>query len=215
MSIRAFFSGVFVWFALVSAAQAQVDPKFFYFYKGDTPGGWKWILQDPTNWWLGVDGNQGVSASGKLTLEPSLSPGFPGAVKLSWGKEQKNYAALSIGEHGILDFSPFEQTHELVLALKVEAFMKKKRDVVIKLKCGDNCLAEAHIRDHLKAAELDKWFVLPIPLDCFSGKKFDLKNINSPFEIGTDGEMVLHIAEVSLQKMAPGDEGCKPNPADK
>jgi hypothetical protein len=114
MSIRtALFGGIFVWFALVSAAQAQVDPTFFYFYKGDTPGGWKWILQDPTNWWLGVDGSQGVSASGKLTLEPSVSPEFPGAVKLSWGKEQKNYAALSIGEHGTLDLSAFEQTHEL------------------------------------------------------------------------------------------------------
>jgi hypothetical protein len=215
----AFFRGLFIWFALVSTAQAQVDPGFFYFYKGDTPGGWRWVLGDPTNWWLALDGNQGVSASGKLTLEPSSSTEFPGAVRLIWGGEKKNYAGLNIGEGGTLDFSPYEHTHELVLAVMVEEFLKKKKHVVIKLKCGNNCRGEVSIRDHLKAAELNKWFLLPIPLDCFVKTKgegvtnFDLKKIDSPFEIGTEGEIILHIAEVSLQKMAPGDEGSKPNPA--
>jgi hypothetical protein len=79
---------------------------------------------------------------------------------------------------------------------------------------GDKCEGEVFIVSDLKKAKPNEWFALPIPLDCFvaQGTNFNLKKIKTPVEIGTDGKMILHIAEISIQKMARGDEGCKPNP---
>jgi hypothetical protein len=196
------------------------NPELTYFSNGDTPGSWQWVVQDPVNYWVPLEGNQGVSAGGKVTLEPSDAPEFPGAVKATWDKgpaPDKNWGGLTI-TGGTVDLSAYEHAGELMLVVRVDA--KPKKDVKLKMQClaekeGDKCEAEVIIASHLKKAKPQEWFALPIPLDCFvqQGAKtnFNLKKIKTPVEIGTDSKMVLHIAEISIQKMAPGEEGCMTN----
>jgi beta-glucosidase len=189
------------------SGQAAVNPDFLYFSKGDTPDGWHWVLADPGNWWMPLQGNEGVSEGKKLVMEPSDSPKFTGAIKLAWSKKENWGGAIITGRS--VDLSAYENTAELVLALKLDT--RARKPVYIKMTCGDKCEAQVAIHDHLKKATLNEWFALPIPLDCFVAQGADLKNITSPFSVGTDGRMVLHIAEVSVRAMAADDEGCLPN----
>lgn len=208
MSLRAYvFIPLFSLF-ICGTAYSATNPDFFYFHKGDTPENWQWVLADPDNgWWLPLSGNEGAFAGGKLTMEASDSPEFPEAVKLTWSKKAEWGGVKITGR--TVDLSRFEQIGELVLAARLED--RTKKDVKVKMECGDKCEGEVSISGNLKKVKLNEWFILPIPLDCFVEKGVNLKNVTSPFSIGTDGMMTLHIAEIGVQKMAAGDEGCVPN----
>ena len=216
MQIRAWFFRVALFgIALVTGGmvQAQQDANFadfFYFSKGDTPDNWQWVLSDPGNWWMPLAGNQGVTEGGKLAMEPSDDKRFPKAVKLTWAKSDQFGGAKITGR--TLDLSKYEHNGQLMLALKVTA--KTKKSVEVKMECGDKCEGKVVIQDFLKKAKMNEWFALPIPLDCFVQQGANLKNVTSPFSIGTNGKMVVYIAEISLQAMAEGDEGCMPNDGD-
>lgn len=194
---------------IAHAAETEVDPDLYYFFKGDTPDGWSWVLSDNSNWWLPLKGNEGVSESKKLTMEKSLSitPGIEGAIKLSWNKRGKRGAAIITGR--TVDLSRFEQLGALVLVIKLEERMS--RPVFVKMTCGDDCSGQVSIRNNLKHAQVNKWFALPIPLDCFVQEGVDLKKVTSPFQIETKAKMDMDIAEISIGRLPAGDQGCMPN----
>lgn len=191
------------------AAQEEINPDFAYFYQGDTPGGWQWVLGDPGNWWMPLAGNEGVSGAGKLTMMASDSKELPGAIKLVWKKTSEWSSGNAVITGRTVDLSRFEQSAQLMLALKLDK--RTSKPVYVKMACGDKCEAQVPIHHHLKKMVKKGWFALPIPLDCFVAQGANLKNITSPFSISTEGEMVLHIAEVSISPMPEGDEGCVPN----
>lgn len=208
------FSAFLFGFALIvngtaHSEQAEVNPDFAYFYFGDTPGGWHWVLGDPGNWWMPLEGNEGVSGVEKLTMSASDSPEFPGAIKLVWKSTREWASGNAVITGRTVDLSAYEHTAELALALKLDE--RTSKPVHVKMACGDKCEAQVPIHHHLKRMNKKGWFALPIPLDCFVAQGANLKNITSPFSISTEGKMVLHIAEVSVRPMAEGDEGCTPN----
>lgn len=209
MSLRNIFIMLFGCLAS-GAAYSATNPDFFYFHNGDTPENWQWVLADPDKgWWAPLSGNEGAFAGGKLTMGASDAAEFPGAVKLTWSKKGE-WGSIKITGRTV-DLSRFEHIGELVLALRVDE--RTKKAVNVKMECGDKCEGEVNIVGNLKTAKLNEWFILPIPLDCFVEKGVNLKNVTSPFSIGTDGKMILHIAEIGIQQMAAGDEGCVPNTA--
>jgi hypothetical protein len=210
MSYRNSFFAAFLWGVGLLAGGTAYATDLIYFSNGDTPGEWQWLVQDPDNWYVPLEGNAGASASGKLTLGPSDSPEFPGAVKLEWKWTKSGTWAAAEIRGRTVDLSPYEHTGQLALVIKIEDRPQKDKHVVVKMKCGDKCEPEVKIHHQLKKSKTNEWFVFPVPLDCFAGA--NLKNIMSPLLIGTDGKLILHIAEVSIQKLPPGDEGCVPNP---
>lgn len=189
-------------------AQEQSNPKYVYFTQGQTPGGWQWVLSDPANWWKPIEDSGGESEGGKLSLSFAESDQLPGAVKLQWGGGDKWGGATITGE--TIDLSAFEHAAELVIALKVES--RVPSSVNVKLTCGEDCEAEVNIADDLKKVKRGQWVALPLALDCFAEIGLDLSKINSPFAIGTQGKLELHIADISIGRMADGDQGCVPNP---
>lgn len=194
---------------LNSNAQAQeANPRFSFFSQGQTPGAWQWVLSDPSNWWLPLTENTGRSKSGKIAISPSDDQTFLGAVKLSWN-ENPEFGGASITGF-TTNLAPYEHNAELSLAVKLE---KRADYVSLKMNCGENCEASINISDHLKKAKLNTWFALPIPLDCFTAQGVDLSNIQQPFSIGTQGSMILHIAEIKVAAMKGDDQGCTPNPS--
>lgn len=191
------------------AGQEKVNADYAYFYYGDTPGDWQWVLADPGNWWMPLAGNEGVSGTGKLTMAAAESPKFPGAIRLVWSKGKDGDRGDAVITGRTVDLSPYQDRAELMLALKLETH--SARHVYVKMLCGDKCEGQVAIHHHLKKMKQNEWFALPIPLDCFVEQGVNLKNITSPFLISTTGEMVLDVAEVSLRPMAKGEEGCVAN----
>ena len=186
-----------------SVQAQQVNPKYTFFAQGDTPSAWQWVLSDPTNWWLPINTNTGASGSGKITIEPSDDKTFAGAVKVSWGKAPV-WGGVSIAGLST-NLAAFENRAEIILAVKLE---KRGEHVDVKMACGENCEGSINISEHLKNAKLNKWFALPMPLNCFSQQGADLSKINIPFAIGTSSDMVLHIAEIRVSAMKSDDTGC-------
>ena len=186
----------------------QVNPKFTFFTQGDTPSAWQWILADPESWWSPIDGNEGVSKSGKLSISSADDATYPGAIKLKWNEKpllgMANISGLTT------DIARFEHRAELVLAVKLD---KRGNNVTLKMVCGDKCEGAINLDPFMEKTALNTWFAIPIPLDCFAEKGVDLSNVIQPFSISTTSEMTLNIAEITLRAMPEGEEGCKPNPS--
>ncbi len=208
MLIRSLLGVALIFCSASVVAQEPPNPKFVYFTQGQTPGAWHWVLSDPDNWWKPIEDSGGESEGGKLKLSDAQSEQFPGAVKLQWGGSDNWGGATITGE--TIDLSAFEHAAELVVALKVES--RVPSTVNVKLTCGDDCAAEVNIAEDLKKVERGQWVAFPLALDCFAANGLDLSKINSPFGIGTERKLELHIADISIGRMAEGDQGCVANP---
>lgn len=190
----------------LTAQSQEANPRYSFFTAGGTPGAWQWVLSDPSNWWLPIAENTGTSKGGKVSISPSDDETFPGAVKISWSKSPE-YGVASITGF-TTDLAAFEQKAELSLAVKLE---KRGGYTTLKMTCGTNCEGSVNITDHLAQAKLNTWFALPIPLDCFAAKGVDFSKVTQPFSIGTDSNMILHIAEIRVAAMKGDEQGCVPN----
>jgi len=193
-----------VLFTFAHADETQVNPDFIYFENGDTPENWIWVLSDPDNWWLPLDGNQGKSKGKKIEIAPTEYQGNMGAVKLTWSRKDKWGSAAITGR--TVDLSKFRDLAELLIVIRVDH--KPNKDVKLTINCGDDCSANMHIDDLLKESPTNEWIALPIALNCFSKNGADLSKISTPFSIGTQGRLGLSIAKIFIQPMAKGDEGC-------
>ena len=188
-------------------ATAETNADYVYFTNGDTPDNWTWVAADPSNWWVPIEGNEGKSKSGKVKIKPIDFKGKGDAVTISWSRKD-NWGNMAL-QGRTVDLSKFEKTGELAIAIKMDK--KPNKPVKLTLECGENCKAEIQIKDMLREAPVGQWFALPIPLDCYKQKGADLSKVTSPFSIGTDGILTISIAEIRLQQMASGDQGCIPN----
>ena len=66
--------------------------------------------------------------------------------------------------------------------------------------CGDNCGAKLDITKALSEGNLGEWRKLNIPLRCFSEAGLNLKAVNAPLLLETDGSMALSLTGVELIK---------------
>lgn len=188
-----------------ATAYAAINPDFFYFSAGDTPENWVWVLGDEKNWWQPLEGNEGVSGTGKLKISRVDYQAKGDAVNLKWGKKD-TWAVANISGRTV-DLSKYENAAELVIVIKIDS--KIKGNVKLAMDCGDKCRAEVPIADLLNQAKPKTWFVLPIALDCFSKAGVKLNTVMTPFSIGSNSKLSLSIASINIQKKADATESCK------
>lgn len=190
------------------AADDGVNPDYVYFTHGDTPENWNWVLADEDNWWMPLESNSGVSAGGKVQIKPIDFKGKGDAVELTWDKKEKTG---TIAIHGrTVNLSHLEHSTELVLITKIN--QRPKGDVTFQLECGEKCSGAIPMKGMLRTSPQKEWFVLPIPLDCFTHAGAKLDAVSVPLKIDSRSRFSISIASIYLQPMAKGDEGCTPNP---
>ena len=187
-----------------TVAEDKVNPNYVFFSSGDTPDGWHWVISDPGNWWLPLEGNTGESDKRKVKMEPTTFRNEGDAVKVTWNKKQIWGSVAITGR--TTDLSKYENSAELSMVVKLH---KKPRSLVkISLNCGKDCNAEFPLTPALKNAPLNQWFALPVALNCFSAKGADLSKVQTPLNIGTDGKLELSIADVKILPLKEGEKGC-------
>jgi hypothetical protein len=86
--------------------------------------------------------------------------------------------------------------------------MKPDKDVTFGMDCGYPCRSEMHVSAMLKDLKKDEWTTFPIPLNCFTKEGLDIKKINGPVVISTEGRLGLTITNIRLQKLPEGEKGC-------
>lgn len=190
--------------APLSFAETDINPNFIYLYKGQ-PQQRSISLGDPSNWSLGLQGREGKSASGKLSVSVTDFKEKGDALQLEWKASNKNQGNFALYGNPV-DLSKFKDAATLTIDMRIDR--KPNKDVKIGLDCGYPCRADLSINGMIKDMPSGQWFSLPIPLNCFKAENFNLSKINGPFTIATDGKLTLSITNVRLEKLPEGDKGC-------
>lgn len=186
-------------------AKPKLNSKFYYIHEGKIVDGWSLNVGDPANWSTPVIDRKGKSASGKVAVEPSDYKARNDALTVTWNSRSDEKGTLAIYGAAI-DLSSAENTAALVLDIKVETSPNK--DVDIGMGCTYPCQGVVNMGKMLKKLEKDKWQSLPIPLNCLTKAGLDLKKINGPIIISTEGKMKLSITSIHLEKLQEGDASC-------
>ncbi len=186
-------------------AKPKLNSKFYYIHEGKVVDGWSLNLGDPTNWSTPVTDRKGKSASGKVAVEPSDFKTKNDAITITWASRSEEKGTFAIYGADI-DLSTAENTAVLVIDMKVETSPNK--EVSIGMGCTYPCEGMVSMGKPLKKLEKDKWQSLPIPLNCLTKAGLDLKKINGPIVISTEGKMKLSITSIHLEKLQEGDASC-------
>ena len=200
------FSAGFYISSALAADPASPNPNFVYIQNGQPVTGWGLQLGDPDNWSKPVDSTRkDKSAAGKVSIEPIDFNATGDALKIVW-RPNKNFKGVLAISGAPIDISKFE--HEGALVFDIRMDMKPDKDVTIGMGCAYPCRGEMHVGSILKDLKKDEWTSLPIPLNCFTKEGLDIKKVDSPFVISTEGKLGISINNVRLQKLPEGEKGC-------
>lgn len=188
---------------LISHAQA-LNPNYFYMVKGELIGR-NISLGDPSNWSTNVQGREGKSAGGKISVAPIDFKASGDAIQITWAARKKVQGNFALYGNPI-DLSKFKDTASLTIDMRVD--VKPDKNVNIGLDCGYPCRADIAINAMIKQMPKGEWFSLPLPLNCFKSDNFDLTKINGPFSISTEGKFTVSITNIRLEKLLEGEKGC-------
>ena len=98
------------------------------------------------------------------------------------------------------DLTSVGDASELSLSMHYRLDKKPTSSVFWGGGCGDNCGAKLDITKALSEGNLGEWRKLNIPLRCFSEAGLNLKAVNAPLLLETDGSMALSLTGVELIK---------------
>jgi hypothetical protein len=188
---------------LASNAQT-LNPNHFYLVKGELISR-SISLGDPSNWSTSIQGREGASAGGKISVAPTDFKAKGDAIQLTWAPRKKVQGNFALYGNPI-DLSKYKDAAALTIDMRVD--VKPDKNVNIGLDCGYPCRAELSINKMIKQMPQGEWFSLPLPLNCFKGENFDLSKINGPFSIATEGKFTVSITNIRLEKLPEGDKGC-------
>lgn len=189
-----------------AADKPAPNPNFVYLKDGKPVTGWGLQLGDPDNWATPVDSSRNAkSATGKISIEPADRVDKGDALKVLWSPRKDVKGVIAV-YGSTIDLSKFENEGALVFDMRMD--MKPDKNVTIGMDCGYPCRSEMHVSKILKDLKKDEWTSLPIPLNCFTREGLDIKKVNGPFVISTDGKLGLTIANVRLEKLPEGEKGC-------
>ena len=188
--------------AFTSQAQ-DVNPNQIFLFKGEAVS--RTIsLGDPSNWYTPVENRTGKSAGNKISVAPTDFKGTGDAIQITWNPRKKVDGVLSIGGSPI-NLTPMKDVAALAIDMRVD--VKPDKDLQVRLSCEYPCQADVSIRKMIAQMPKGEWFSLPIPLNCFKGKEFDISKISS-FILTSNGKATISITNMRLEKLADGDKGC-------
>jgi len=90
-----------------------------------------------------------------------------------------------------------EANASLVMNLKVDSSASK--NVYIGMGCEDSCEAKLDVGKQIKTAPVGQWQSMSIDLQCFQNAGANLGKIFTPFELMSDGEFAVNIADIRIE----------------
>ncbi len=183
---------------------APNNPKYVYFNEGK-PVFRGLMVGDAVNWSTAVENLTGKSSGGKVIVSPTKDSAGKDAMKVDFTRKKIKGQVALYGEN--IDISSVRDITALTIDMKI--LKRPTSSVSIGMDCNYPCRAEVQVRDVLKEYPTDQWIILPIPLDCFSSDNFDLKKINGPFVLSTEGQFEVEIGKIRLERMPADMKTCK------
>ncbi|WP_416305051.1 putative glycoside hydrolase [Neptunicella sp. SCSIO 80796] len=186
------------------AQDNQLNPHYFYFFNGQTPGSWGLTLGDQTNWVLAVKDKQGESKDGQIEMTPATYQSSGDAINLKWSRKKGKGQFAIYGSP--IDLTSIE--HRAALTMEVKVITRPKKALSIGVDCGYPCRGELQVHKMFRELPKEKWTTVPIPLDCFSVKGLDVSKINAPFLIATEGQLEIELANIRMEMLPEGTATC-------
>ena len=192
-----------------SAARADLDPTTHYFMHGNLIGDRSIQIGDPDNWDVALDGLNGTTDSGKLTVRPTEYLGEDKALLGTWDKRKVTGQLAIYGPP--IDLATYEDSAALMFEVNVVRLSSKP--IMLGMDCQYPCRSEFDIRRELKRYPKNEWATFAVPLNCFTlnenAEDFDISRINGPFLLSTEGRMEIAVANIRLALLPEGDPGCR------
>ena len=190
-------------------ASAELNPTAYYFMYGKLIGERNIHIGDPDNWDVALDGLNGTTDSGKLTVRPGDYLGEDKALFGTWSKQKVKGQVAIYGP--TINLAAYEDTSALVF--EVNVMRPSNKPVMLGMDCHYPCRSEFDIRRELKRYPKNEWATFAVPLNCFTLNEdagdFDISRINGPFLLSTEGRMEIAIANIRLALLPEGDPGCR------
>ena len=190
-------------------ASAELNPVTYYFMYGKLIGERNIQIGDPDNWDVALDGLNGATDSGKLTVRPGDYLGENKALFGTWNNQKVKGQLAIYGP--TIDLSAHEDSSALVFEVNVIRLSNKP--IMLGMDCHYPCRSEFDIRRELKRYPKNEWATFAVPLNCFTLNEdagdFDITRINGPFLISTEGRMEIAVANIRLALLPEGDPGCR------
>lgn len=187
------------------SAKKGLNPTFFYYFNGQTIGQRGFAVSDPDNW-SGVQAQNfsAISSGKKVEMKPTDYQATNDAIRVTWSRKNKKGSLTLNGP--ATDLSKYKDLTAITFEVKVNT--RPSKDVQLGLDCGWPCRAEVSIARQLREFKKDEWSIFWMPLNCFSAETFDLSKISGTF-LSTDGKMDLSIANIRLERLPDGFNGCQ------
>ncbi|NIB42216.1 glycoside hydrolase family 3 protein [Pseudomaricurvus alkylphenolicus] len=178
-------------------------------FDGQPIAPWKLYLGNEHNWQVLVDGERVVSeVKANLVATTTRRVRQGDARSLVWSGERA--AQIHLQDKTPHDLSPFEN-RDAVLSIDVKVESAPTAPVVARIDCGYPCSARVEITDWLVRQATWGWRRLNIDLRCFTEAGLNLKRVDTPFVLMTEGELGLSISRVQIVpgQVATADLQCE------
>ena len=165
---------------------------------------WELYVGDEENWSVGITGNRGATENRQtLTVHATDNETQEDARKLSWSAEQ--YGQFYFQYQPGVDISSLASKNG-ALAFKVKVDTPPNNSVDLRMDCHYPCMGQLDVGDFLRGLPMNQWQDVAIDLSCFAQQGAQLNQINTPFLIGTSGELSIEIADIMIAANTTADQ---------
>lgn len=157
---------------------------------------WELYVGNQENWSVAVNGNKGATKDMKaLSITPSDKQIQEDARKIKWASN--DFAQIYFQYPQLIDVSQFaEKNGYLTFSIKLEN--RPDNPVVVRMDCKYPCSGSVDITKTLLELPKDEWQSIAIDLNCFRQTGADLTQIDTPFLLGTTGNLAVEIAQIAI-----------------
>ena len=170
------------------------------YFSGESVPPWQLFIDDAANLPTRVAA-AGTSSRRTVTVELLRRSGASDARIVTWSGEGRGDVYLAAEQPADLTR---EANGEMALSFEVSMRKKPTHPVTLGVRCGPRCGSDVDVTPLIRDLPINEWGHIAVRLRCFAGA--DLRRIDTPFRLSTDGELAMAVGEV---KLAASDASAK------
>ncbi len=176
---------------------AEVDPakmRAISVFANRPTSPWNLFAGDAGDWSAAVKSSHFKSANSVVTVKRIDKVVQEDARRYSFNGKSGGQVYL---QGAAQDLSRYLQGESaLLVALRVDR--RPHKQVLLRMGCQYPCRGEVDITDYLRQVPLGEWTTLSLDLKCFADAGAEMRRIDSPFSLFTEGKFGLSTADMSI-----------------
>lgn len=177
------------------------------YFDGGPVNPWKLYIGDGADPRVPAPGALATSADGqRLKIRVQDRRVQEDARSARWLHEGKD-ARVYLGADAPVDLDR-ESNGGMALAFDVFVEEGPSQSVSLSMGCGEACAGSLDVTETLKGLAPETWHTVRFSLRCFVEQGTDMKKVDTPFQLATEGTLALRFSDVRLVPPGDGDASC-------